>query len=102
MRSTTIRPSTDRWRARRSKRGSRRSRPAFSNSRTARPEVAERPRVRVAAFVDFPYRLFYRVNEATIEVVAIRRALRSGRCMSGSAGLAGSPRKNAIADNAVL
>ncbi len=40
------------------------------------PEVAERPGVRVAAFVDFPYRLFYRVNEETIEVLAIRHTSR--------------------------
>jgi plasmid stabilization system protein ParE len=75
MRSTIIRASTGRWRARRSKRGSLPSRRAFSNSRTA-PEVAERPGVRVAAFVDFPYRLFYRVNEETIEVLAIRHTSR--------------------------
>ena len=36
------------------------------------PEVAERPGVRVVAFIDFPYRLFYRVNDETIEVLAIR------------------------------
>ena len=32
--------------------------------------------MRVAAFVDFPYRLFYRVNEETIEVLAIRHTSR--------------------------
>ena len=32
------------------------------------PEVAERPGVRV---VDLPYRLFYRVNAETIEVLAV-------------------------------
>jgi plasmid stabilization system protein ParE len=40
------------------------------------PEVAERPGVRVAAFLHFPYRLFYRVNEETIEVLAIRHTSR--------------------------
>ncbi len=40
------------------------------------PEVAERPGVRVAAFLHFPYRLFYRVNEEAIEVLAIRRTSR--------------------------
>jgi len=32
--------------------------------------------VRVVAFVDLPYRLFYRVNEETIEVLAIRHTSR--------------------------
>jgi toxin ParE1/3/4 len=40
------------------------------------PEVAERPGVRVVAFIDFPYRLFYRVNDETIEVLAIRHTSR--------------------------
>ncbi|MGO4871915.1 MAG: type II toxin-antitoxin system RelE/ParE family toxin [Roseiarcus sp.] len=40
------------------------------------PEVAERPGVRVAGFIDLPYRLFYRVNEEAIEVLAIRHASR--------------------------
>jgi plasmid stabilization system protein ParE len=40
------------------------------------PEVAERSGVRVVAFVDLPYRLFYRVNEETIEVLAIRHTSR--------------------------
>jgi plasmid stabilization system protein ParE len=40
------------------------------------PEVAERPGVRVVAFVDLPYRLFYRVNAETIEVLAIRHTSR--------------------------
>jgi plasmid stabilization system protein ParE len=41
------------------------------------PEVAERPGVRVAAFIAFPYRLFYRVNEETIEALAIRHTSRT-------------------------
>jgi toxin ParE1/3/4 len=40
------------------------------------PEVAERPGVRVVAFVDFPFRLFYSVNVETIEVLAIRHTSR--------------------------
>ena len=40
------------------------------------PEVAERPGVRVVAFIDFPYRLFYRVNEETVEILAIRHTSR--------------------------
>jgi toxin ParE1/3/4 len=40
------------------------------------PEVAERAGVRVVAFVDFPYRLFYRVNGETIEVLAVRHTSR--------------------------
>jgi plasmid stabilization system protein ParE len=40
------------------------------------PEVAERAGVRVAAFIVFPYRLFYRVNGETIEVLAIRHTSR--------------------------
>lgn len=39
-------------------------------------EVAERPGVRVVAFVDFPFRLFYSVNAETIEVLAIRHTSR--------------------------
>ena len=40
------------------------------------PEVAERPGVRVVAFVDFPFRLFYSVNAEAIEVLAIRHTSR--------------------------
>ncbi len=40
------------------------------------PGVAERAGVRVVAFVDFPFRLFYRVNAETIEVLAIRHTSR--------------------------
>jgi plasmid stabilization system protein ParE len=40
------------------------------------PEVAEHPGVRVVAFIDFPYRLFYRVNEETVEILAIRHTSR--------------------------
>ncbi len=40
------------------------------------PEVAERSDVRVVAFLDFPYRLFYRANAQTIEVLAVRHASR--------------------------
>ena len=35
------------------------------------PEVSERPGVRVVAFVDFPFRLFYSVAAEEIEVLAI-------------------------------
>jgi toxin ParE1/3/4 len=40
------------------------------------PEVAQRPGVRVVAFIDFPFRLFYSVNAETIEVLAIRHTSR--------------------------
>ena len=40
------------------------------------PEVAERPGVRVVAFIDPPYRLFCRVSEEAIEVLAIRHTSR--------------------------
>jgi plasmid stabilization system protein ParE len=40
------------------------------------PEVSERPGVRVVAFIDLPYRLFYRVSEEAIEVLAIRHTSR--------------------------
>ena len=40
------------------------------------PEVAQRPGVRVVAFIDFPFRLFYSVNVETIEVLAIRHTSR--------------------------
>ena len=39
-------------------------------------EVEQRPNVRVVAFVDFPYRLFYRVESDAIEVLAIRHTSR--------------------------
>ena len=71
-----IRLSIDRRGARRSTRGYRQSRGDCCNSRTEPPEVAERPGVRVVAFVDFPFRLFYSVNAETIEVLAIRHTSR--------------------------
>jgi plasmid stabilization system protein ParE len=40
------------------------------------PEVEQRPGVRVIAFVDFPYRLFYRVEADVIQALAIRYASR--------------------------
>ena len=40
------------------------------------PEIAERPGVRVVAFVDFPYRLFYRAEAEMIDVLAIRHTSR--------------------------
>ena len=41
------------------------------------PEVAERSGVRVVAFIEFPYRLFYRVNEETIAILAVRHTSRT-------------------------
>ena len=40
------------------------------------PEVEQRPGVRVVAFLDFPYRLFYRVEAGAIDVLAIRHTSR--------------------------
>ena len=40
------------------------------------PEVAQRPGVRVAAFPDFPYRLFYSVESDAIYVLAIQHTSR--------------------------
>jgi plasmid stabilization system protein ParE len=40
------------------------------------PEVEQRPGVRVVAFLDFPYRLFYRVEAEAIEILAIQRTSR--------------------------
>jgi plasmid stabilization system protein ParE len=40
------------------------------------PEVGQRPGVRVAAFLDFPYRLFYRVEANAIEILAVRHTSR--------------------------
>jgi plasmid stabilization system protein ParE len=40
------------------------------------PEVAERRGVRVAAFQDFPYRLFYSVASDATNVLAIRHTSR--------------------------
>jgi plasmid stabilization system protein ParE len=40
------------------------------------PEVEQRPGVRVIAFRDFPYRLFYRVEAGAIDVLAIRHTSR--------------------------
>jgi plasmid stabilization system protein ParE len=43
------------------------------------PEVAQRSRVRVIAFLDFPYRLFYSVESHAINVLAIRHTSRQSR-----------------------
>jgi hypothetical protein len=40
------------------------------------PEVAQRSGVRVVAFLNFPYRLFYSVESAVINVLAIRNTSR--------------------------
>jgi plasmid stabilization system protein ParE len=40
------------------------------------PKVAQRPGVRVVAFLDFPYRLFYRADSNGIEILAIRHTSR--------------------------
>ena len=40
------------------------------------PEVEQRPGVRVVAFVDFPYRLFYRVEADAVQLLAIRHTSR--------------------------
>jgi plasmid stabilization system protein ParE len=40
------------------------------------PEVTQRSGVRVVAFVDLPYRLFYSVDADTITVLAIRHTSR--------------------------
>ena len=40
------------------------------------PAVRQRPGVRVAAFLDFPYRLFYRVEANAIDILAVRHASR--------------------------
>jgi hypothetical protein len=37
------------------------------------PEVEQRPGVRVVAFRDFPYRLFYRAAAEAIDLRAVRR-----------------------------
>jgi toxin ParE1/3/4 len=43
------------------------------------PEVTQRPGVRVVAFLDFPYRLFYSVESDEINVLAIRHTSRRSR-----------------------
>jgi plasmid stabilization system protein ParE len=40
------------------------------------PEVTQRSGVRVVAFIDLPYRLFYTVESDTIIILAIRHASR--------------------------
>ena len=40
------------------------------------PEVEQRPGVRVVAFRDFPYRLFYRAEDDAIDVLAVRHTSR--------------------------
>ena len=40
------------------------------------PEVTRRPGVRVVAFLDFPYRLFYSVVSDEINVLAVRHTSR--------------------------
>jgi plasmid stabilization system protein ParE len=40
------------------------------------PEVTQRPGVRVVAFVDFPYRLFYSVESDAVNVLAVRHTSR--------------------------
>jgi toxin ParE1/3/4 len=40
------------------------------------PEIEQRPGVRVVAFRDFPYRLFYRAEADAIDVLAVRHASR--------------------------
>jgi plasmid stabilization system protein ParE len=43
------------------------------------PEVTQRPGVRMVAFLDFPYRLFYSVESDVINVLAIRHTSRQSR-----------------------
>ena len=43
------------------------------------PEVKQRSDVRVVAFLDFPYRLFYSVESDAINVLAIRHTSRQSR-----------------------
>jgi plasmid stabilization system protein ParE len=43
------------------------------------PEVTHRSGVRVVAFLDFPYRLFYSVESDAINVLAIRHTSRRSR-----------------------
>ena len=43
------------------------------------PEVTQRSDVRVVAFLDFPYRLFYSVESDAINVLAIRHTSRQSR-----------------------
>jgi plasmid stabilization system protein ParE len=40
------------------------------------PEVAQRPGVRVAAFLELPYRLFYSVESDAINILSIRHTSR--------------------------
>lgn len=43
------------------------------------PEVTQRSGIRVVAFLDFPYRLFYSVDSDAIHVLAIRHTSRRSR-----------------------
>ena len=43
------------------------------------PELKQRSDVRVVAFLDFPYRLFYSVESDAINVLAIRHTSRQSR-----------------------
>jgi plasmid stabilization system protein ParE len=43
------------------------------------PEVTQRSGVRVVAFLDFPYRLFYGVEPEVVNVLAIRHTSRQSR-----------------------
>jgi plasmid stabilization system protein ParE len=43
------------------------------------PEVTQRSGVRVAAFLEFPYRLFYSVESDIVNVLAIRHTSRQSR-----------------------
>jgi toxin ParE1/3/4 len=43
----------------------------------AAPRVSQRSRVRVAAVVRYPFRIFYRVREDTIDILHIRHTSRS-------------------------
>jgi toxin ParE1/3/4 len=45
----------------------------------AAPEVGQRPGVRVVAFVKFPYRLFYRVEVGSINILALRHTSRQSQ-----------------------
>jgi toxin ParE1/3/4 len=40
------------------------------------PAVAQRPKVRVAPLIHYPYRIFYLVTESAIEVIHIRHTSR--------------------------
>ncbi|HLW93012.1 MAG TPA: type II toxin-antitoxin system RelE/ParE family toxin [Roseiarcus sp.] len=42
----------------------------------AAPEVEQRPGVRVVAFVNFPYRLFYQIEKDGVAILALRHTSR--------------------------